>query len=72
MKQLTSSEVIFLSKILQLEATNLSVSNTSLSLISDNKLKSVVKAGIESAENRIKGLQQFLSDNDLVSIGGGH
>ncbi|MFZ5989558.1 MAG: hypothetical protein ACOYWZ_20875 [Bacillota bacterium] len=71
MRQLTASEVIFLSKLLQLEAADLSVSKASLSLISDDQLKTVVQAGIASSQTRIKGLQQFISENNITTAGGG-
>ena len=71
MRQLASSEVIFLSKVLQLEASNLSVSKASLALINDSQLKTAVKASIMSAESRITGLQQFVTENDITVVGGG-
>lgn len=70
MKQLTASEVIFLSKVLQLESADLSVSKASLALVSDKDLKRVVETGITSIEARIKGLQQFISENNITSVGG--
>jgi phosphopantetheine adenylyltransferase len=69
--EITPLEAITLSKMLQLETTGLAMAKASLNLISDEDLKTLSKSGIQAAEARIKGLQQFVTDHDLKVSGEG-
>ncbi|GAE89294.1 hypothetical protein [Acetivibrio straminisolvens] len=70
MKQLAASEVIFISKLLQLEASELSVLKGTLPFASDKDLKEMIKTSITDSETRIKGLRQFINDNNVTVAGG--
>ncbi|WP_107690356.1 hypothetical protein [Coprothermobacter proteolyticus] len=70
MKQLTASEILFVSKLLQLESADLSVLKATLPFVSDKELKELIKTSVKNSEARIKGLRQFISDNDVMVAGG--
>ncbi|MGI6648766.1 MAG: hypothetical protein ACOX5W_06830 [Bacillota bacterium] len=38
-------------------------------LISDKELKVAVEAGIQASEGRIRAMQQFIQDNEIMSLG---
>lgn len=69
MRQLTAAEVLSLSKLLEMETNALTVARTSLMAISDGQLKSLAQSGISTAEARIMGIQQFVAENNVTSIG---
>lgn len=71
MRQLTPSELVFISKIMQMEAAELSVIKASLDLASDDQLKTTVKNYILNSESRLKGLQQFITENNIIPVMGG-
>mgnify|MGYP006294801597 CR=1 FL=1 len=70
MRRLADSEVMSLTKLLKLEKDNLSVAKTTKSLINDDDLKKQAEAGILAAEGRIKGIQQFVNENQLADTKG--
>lgn len=71
MLEITTSEALALSKLLQMEITSVAIAKTTKKQVSDNELQSIIDTGIKASELRIKGLQQFITDNDLhVSEGG--
>lgn len=69
MRQLTAAEVLSLTKLLEMETNALTVAKTSLMAISDEQLKSLAQTGISTAEARIMGIQQFIAENNVVSMG---
>lgn len=69
MRQLTDAELLSLSKLLEMENNSLTVAKASLLAISDEKLKSLAQSGITASEARIMGLQQFITENNLVTTG---
>lgn len=71
MLEITTSEALVLSKLLQMESTSLAMAKASLNLISDEDLKNLSQSGVQAAEARIKGIQQFVTDNDLTVISEG-
>jgi hypothetical protein len=66
MRKLTSSEVLSLSSLLQMEANSLAVSKAAVHALTDEELLALTKAGIMASEARIKGFQQFISENQIV------
>lgn len=72
MKQLTSTEILSMSKLLQMETNSLALAKASINIISDEQLRTVSEAGVVAAEARIMGLQQFISDNNVQDMGGVH
>ena len=67
MRQLTPVEILSLSKLLEMETNALTVSQTSLMAITDEQLKTMTQAGITATKSRIAGLQQFITENNIVN-----
>ena len=67
MRQLTPVEILSLSKLLEMETNELTVSQTSLMAITDEQLKTMTQAGITATKSRIAGLQQFITENNIVN-----
>lgn len=67
MRQLSPAEVLSMAKLLEMETQALTVAKTSQMAITDEQLKTAVQTGIAAAEARITGLQQFISENNIVS-----
>lgn len=71
MRDLTPAEMLSIREFLTMETTNLASMKMMNSLIKDEKLKAACEGGIEAAEGRVKGLQQFIQENGIMSIEGG-
>lgn len=69
MRDLTPGEMLSLREMLTAETTGLVSLKTMQPLISDQKLKGSCDAGIQAAEARIRSMQQFLQENQIVSVG---
>lgn len=69
MRDLTPGEMLSLRELLTMETTGLVSLKTMEPLVSDEKLKSSCDAGIQACEARIRSMQQFLQENQIVSIG---
>lgn len=70
MRKLAESEVLTLIGLLKMESDGLAVSRAMNALIEDAALKKQAEAGMLAAEGRIKGLQQFIQDNQVISVEG--
>ncbi|PKM83329.1 MAG: hypothetical protein CVU89_00825 [Firmicutes bacterium HGW-Firmicutes-14] len=70
MRELTPVEMSSLREMLTMETTGLVSLKTMQPLISDDKLKTACDAGIQAGEGRIRAIQQFLQENDILSIEG--
>lgn len=68
MRRITEGEVLSLTTILKMEKDGLALSKAMKGLIDDKDLKKQAESGILAAEGRIKGLQQFISENQITSI----
>lgn len=66
MRKLMSAEILALSKAIEGEMHALAMAQTSLMAISDEQLKNLTQTAIKTSETRIAGLQQFISENNLV------
>jgi len=56
MKQLTASEILFVSKLLQLESADLSVLKATLPFVSDKELKELIKTSVKILRRESMGL----------------
>lgn len=65
MKGLSDVETISLATILKMESDGLVLQRAMNNLISDEDLKRQSEASILATEGRIKGIQQFLKDNNI-------
>lgn len=72
MRTLSDSEVLSLKEILQFETNSLEMAKIMQSVTKDNDLKEHIKSSIVSCEDRIKGFQQFISENDILEPGEVH
>ncbi len=70
LRQLTSSEELSISKLLQLETNSLVIEKAGIHVIADEELRMQAESGIMATEARIRGLQQFLQENNIAEEGG--
>jgi hypothetical protein len=66
MRKLTEAEVVALNEIVVLEYDGLAMSRAMKELIVDDDLKKQFEAGILQNEQRLKGLLQFINENDIL------
>jgi phosphopantetheine adenylyltransferase len=67
MRQVTTNEVLALNKFLQMETNSLSMAKAGINVVSDEQLKTLTQAGITATEGRIRGIQQFIVENNITS-----
>ncbi|GAB6181787.1 hypothetical protein JCM14036_31060 [Desulfotomaculum defluvii] len=72
MRQLTPSEVIQLREMLQMESNALAKSKATLPLITDDDLRREAVNGIQAMDTRVRGLQQFIVENEIIRTEGVH
>ena len=65
MRQITPNEMLSISKLLEIETNNYAVAKAGINVIQDQELKTKTQAGMVAMEARIKGLQQFINDNNI-------
>lgn len=70
MRQLTPAEILQLREMLQMESNALAKAKAITPMIGDEDLRKLSDSGIQAMETRVKGLQQFIVENDLVSTEG--
>ena len=66
MRELATNEILSLSKLLQMETNALAMTRTGIAVIEDDQLRSIMKTGVSAAEARIKGINQFIFENNIV------
>lgn len=67
MRHVTTNELLALNKFLQMETNSLAMAKVSIKAVSDGQLKTLYEAGITAAEGRVRGLQQFIAENDVLT-----
>ncbi|MBU5436548.1 hypothetical protein KQI42_00930 [Tissierella sp. MSJ-40] len=67
MRKLTEGEVLSLTSLLKMEKDALTVSKATQVLITDEDLKRQAEAAVLATEGRIKGIQQFINENQITS-----
>lgn len=72
MRKLSETEVLSLREILQMETNGIDIAKAVQNIIKDGELKEQVKSSITAAEGRIRGIQQFISENDILEPGEVH
>ncbi|KUO52894.1 MAG: hypothetical protein APF76_14815 [Desulfitibacter sp. BRH_c19] len=68
MRKITTGEKLQFRELLQMESISLAKAKAISTLIEDEELKTLSTSGIEASEARIKGIQQFINENDIVSM----
>jgi len=66
-RKLSEAELLMLTELLKMEAEGLATARATLMLIEDSDLKKSAEAGIMAAEARIKGMQQFINENQVLN-----
>lgn len=72
MRKLAESEIISLTSLLKMENEGLAVARGMQTLISDDELKKQAEASVLATEGRVKGIQQFINENKITNVEGGH
>ncbi|AEG60745.1 hypothetical protein [Desulforamulus ruminis] len=70
MRQLTPSEILSLREMLQMESNAMAKGKATLPLITDNDLRRTAESSIEAMDARVKGLQQFIAENNILRTEG--
>lgn len=70
MRQLTPGEVLQLREMLQMESNALAKAKATRSMITDDDLRKNADSGVLAMESRIKGIQQFIVENDIIAMEG--
>lgn len=68
MRKLSQNEVMSMTTLLDMEKDGLIVARAMEKLIGDEELKKQSEAAILATEGRIKGLQQFINENQVTDI----
>ena len=66
MRKLSEAELLTLAEILKMEAEGLAIARATHMLIEDSDLKKSNETGIMTAEARIKGMQRFIIENQVL------
>lgn len=69
MRNLSQNEILSLHTLLNMELNGLAVSKAVVRTVSDEKLREMTESGITSCEARIRTIQQFLSENQVITGG---
>lgn len=72
MRELTPGEVLQLRELLQMESNALAKAKAISGVVTDNDLRKSVDVGIQAMEARMKGIQQFIVENNVISTEGVH
>ncbi|MBU3177219.1 hypothetical protein KPL47_12755 [Clostridium estertheticum] len=70
MRQISEGELLSLTSLLTMEKDGLAVAKVMKNLISDEDLKKQAETGVLAMEGRIKGVQQFINENQVTITGG--
>lgn len=68
MRKLSETEILSLREMLQMETNNLITIKRMDSRLTDEQLKKHVKSAILANESRIKGIQQFINENQVINM----
>lgn len=67
MSHISTSEVLQLRELLQMETNSVAKAKATASLVRDDELATLVKSGIQASEARIKGIQKCINEANLLS-----
>lgn len=67
MSRISTAEMLQLRELLQMETNAVAKAKATLSLVKDDELKTLAKSGIQATEARIKGIQKFISESNIVT-----
>ena len=67
MRSLSEAELLSLNMLLQSETSGISKTRMMVPAINDEKLKGIAETSILACEARIRGIQQFISENAVIN-----
>lgn len=67
MRKLSEAEKLNLTKMLQMETNTVTKTKMIVSAINDDELRRATETSILAGEARIKGIQQFINENNVIS-----
>ncbi|WP_408955771.1 hypothetical protein [Natroniella sp. ANB-PHB2] len=67
MRELTQAEKLTLRELLQMETNALTKAKATQEMIDDEDLKKETESAILAMEGRIKGMQQFINENNIIN-----
>lgn len=66
MRNLSEAELLNLNKLLQSETAAISKARMIIPVIDDTELRRITETSILACEARIKGIQQFIVENNII------
>jgi len=72
MRELAPSEILSLRELMQMETNALAKTKAIQPMVKDAELKRLVEAAILSSEATIRGMQQFITENQIIDAGEVH
>lgn len=67
MRNLSEAEILNLNKLLQAETTGVTKARMMIPAIDDDELRRASETSILACEVRIKGIQQFITENNIIN-----
>lgn len=67
MSHISTAEMLQIRELLQMETNSVAKAKASQALIKDDELLTLTKSGIQASEARIKAMQSFISERELIS-----
>jgi len=67
MRKLSDTELLNLNKMLQMETNQVTKTKAMITAINDEDLRRISETFIAANEVRIKGIQQFINENNIIS-----
>ena len=66
MRDISTAEMLQLREMMQMEANAIAKAKATQVLINDDEMMTAFKSGIQASEARLKNMQQFISENNIV------
>lgn len=67
MSRISTAEMIQLRELLQMETNSVAKAKATQALIKDDEFKALATSGIQASEARIKALQKFISEKQILT-----
>ena len=67
MNHISTAEMLELRELLQMETNSVAKAKATQALVKDDELLTLAKSGVQASEARIKALQKFISDHDILT-----
>lgn len=67
MRKISTSEMLQIRELLQMESNAAAKAQSVQNMVKDEELKTQMLSGVQASEARIKGIQQFITENNIIS-----